>query len=221
MIIELAIGAGVLAAGALALRSLRRRQAARALPDDADAAGGEADEEEARGDRGSKKGTRKKGGKTKRSRPRESGPRGFKVDDVLLYADTELWLAGCFELDEEGFVCRLFRAPGSTRASWVAQLDPAADQVALLTETGDVPGGAVPESLPIGGLRLRLSKRGHAEVTRRGEQLPPASERAAYAILSGPGGKIALVVDFDDDRLALAGEKVGRELLDLLPGADA
>ena len=76
-----------------------------------------------------------------------------------------------------------------------------------------------PERLPIDGIRLSLRRRGDADVASSGEQLPRVEKRARYAILQGPGGKLLVVVDFDrGDRLALAGERVGPEMFDLLPG---
>lgn len=178
------------------------------------------------------KSTAKKG-KTGESKPR-SGPRGLRVGDVLLYADTELWLAGSFELDEEGLVARVFRAPGNDRAPWVIQLDPDAQKIVLARDCGDeVPGGRVPAELPIGGMRLSLERRGHAKVTVEGELDAPDSKagdaktfdpktvRAEYVRMTGPGGRELLVVDFEGGgRLALAGERTGRELFDFLPGGD-
>ena len=43
--------------------------------------------------------------------------RGLRVGDVLLYADTELWLAGMVELWEEDLVARLFPTPGALRSA--------------------------------------------------------------------------------------------------------
>jgi hypothetical protein len=122
-------------------------------------------------------------------------------------------------LDEEGPVCRLFRTPGAKHATWLVELDEEGKEVALLRETDQVPAGPVPERLPIDGIRLALRKRGDAEVTSAGEQLPTVEKKARYAILQGPGGKLLVVVDFDrEDRIALAGERVGPEMFDLLPG---
>ena len=45
--------------------------------------------------------------------------------------------------------------------------------------------------------------------------------RAEYVRMTGPGGRELLVVDFEGGpRLALAGERTGRELFDFLPGGD-
>lgn len=165
-----------------------------------------------------------KKGKSSESKPHRNGPRGLRVGDVLLYADTELWLAGSFELDEEGLVARVFRAPGNDRAPWVIQLDPDAQKIVLARDCGDeVPGGRVPAELPIGGMRLSLERRGHAKVTVEGELDTPDSTtvRAEYVRMTGPGGRELLVVDFEGGaRLALAGERTGRELFDFLPGGD-
>ncbi len=168
------------------------------------------------------------------SKPRRSGPRGLRVGDVLLYADTELWLAGSFELDEEGLVARVFRAPGNDRAPWVIQLDPDAQKIVLARDcSAEVPGGRVPAELPIGGMRLSLERRGQAKVTVEGELDAPDAKaldaktldaetvRAEYVRMTGPGGRELLVVDFEGGpRLALAGERTGRELFDFLPGGD-
>jgi len=206
MLIELLVGAGVVALGTIALKALRRSQvpdkaegpgAAKALPPAVEPAA------------------------TRGAPTRIDGPRGLRVGDVLLYADTELWLAGEVYLDEEGFALSLFHAPGSSRGSWVVQLDPEAREMALVAPSSEVPGGAVPTELPIGGMRLSLRRRGQADVHTSGEHLPPTTERARYAVLDGPGGRTLVVVDFEGgDRLALVGDRVGREMMDLLPGGD-
>jgi len=148
-------------------------------------------------------------------------PRGLRIDDVVLYADTELWLAGALHLDEDGFVMRVFRTPGSTRATWLVQLDENANDLALCDVTTDVPAGTVPESLPIAGLRLTLRRRGHARLRVEGSDVPRNPSRARYIELTGAGGRTLVVLDFDTgDRLALLGDRIGPELLDLLPGGD-
>src|SRR5690606_22655476 len=121
MIVEILMGAGLVLAGAAAARVFLRR--------DAEIASAEGKEEE--------------------SSPARATPRGLKVGDVLLHLDTELWLAGMIELDEEGFALRLFPSPGGLHAEWVAQLDEQATDLATLARTDEVPAGAVPESLPI------------------------------------------------------------------------
>lgn len=232
MIIELILGAGLVAAGAAAGRTLLRRRAraeeARregredGHPDGSPGATRDAARmaNEAKVDRGEKKPKRGRGrGGAKDAPKARSGPRGLLVDDVLLYADTELWLAAMIALDEEGFVARLFPTPGSPRAEWVAQLDEEARDLATLHQTDDVPAGPVPESLPIGGRRLSLERRGNADVSTQGEGLPRTEKRARYAILSDAGGRVLVVVDFDNaPRIALLGDRVAKHMVDLLPG---
>ncbi len=196
MIVELLIGAGLVAAGAAVARVVVRRRAAN-RPDAPPPTAPDA------------------------PRPAPAGPRGLRVGDVLLYADTELWLAGCVELDEEGFVARVFPSPGGARADYVLQLDAEANDLATARATDEVPDGPVPEALPIDGRRLRLESRGVAAVRTEGEHLPKTTERASYAVLSDVGGRVLVVVDFvKGKRLALVGDRVSRHMIDLLPGGD-
>lgn len=191
MILEVAIAAGFVASAAYALRTMRQKAEGDRLPEPAAA-------------------------------PKPTGPRGFKVGDVLLYADDELWLAGCIELEEEGPVMRVFRTPGNPRAAWVLQMDATGDEVIVGDETRDVPEGRVPSELPIESFRLSLRKRGAAVVTHHGDSLPQVTERADYAWLGGAGGRALIVLDFKGgDRLSIFGERVPRELLELLPGGDS
>lgn len=222
MIVELIVGAGLVVAGAAAARILVRRR--EAGDGDTDEKKDEKKNEKKTGESTKSAATRALGKmmkKGKRATPERIGPRGLRVGDVLLYEDTELWLAGCIELEEEGFVARLFISPGSKRAEWVAQLDDEGKDVAALMETSDIPGGPVPESLPVDGRRLSLERRGAADVVTRGEHLPRTAERASYTILSDAGGRVLVVVDFvKAPRLALAGERISNHMIDLLPGGD-
>lgn len=217
MIVELIVGVGLVAAGAAAARILvRRREAVERALDDESRAASEATTRKA----GAKRADTRKRGK-KKAEEKRTGPRGLRVGDVLLYADTEFWLAGCIELDEEGLVARLFPCPGAKRAEWVAQLDKEASDLATLSETDEVPGGPIPEALPIDGRRLSLERRGTAEVVATGEHLPRTTDRARYTLLSDAGGRVLVVVDFvEGSRLALSGERVSRHMIDLLPGGD-
>ncbi len=95
--IEIALGATLLAASALIVRSVRRRRRAVA----------------ARGPKPPRPTS------TPASSPK--GARGLRVGDVLLYGDSELWLAGSIALEEPGTTLRLFPTPGSERGTWVAQ----------------------------------------------------------------------------------------------------
>ncbi len=238
MFVYLAVGAGVVIIGALVARRRRGKGAPAALPADATREGSDGDPATAEvdgapahwlvsGSKGAAKKAKKRAKKkgetnddvAKPARP--GGPRGLRVGDVLLYADTELWLAGEVHFDEEGFALSLFITPGGVRASHVVMLDAEGRDVAFLSETDEVPDGAVPPELPVGGLRLSLWRRGQAEVRTEGEQLPMVSERATYTILRGPGGRLLVVVDYAaGDRIALLGERVGEEFYDILPGGD-
>lgn len=194
MILELlALTAGVSALAAVAARQARRRAATKARA------------------------------AAKRSAVQEATrePRGLRLADVVLYADTELWLAGALHLEEDGFVLRAFRTPGSTRATWLLQLDADANDLALCDPTSEVPAGVVPESLPLGGQRLTLRRRGQARVRSEGSDVPATGCRARYIELAGPGGRTLVVLDLErGERLALLGERVGREMLEVLPGGD-
>jgi hypothetical protein len=150
-----------------------------------------------------------------------TAPRGLRVGDVLLHIGDELWLAGMIELDEEGSRIRLFRAPENARASWVAQLDDDARELALLSESDELPEGGIPDRLPIGGRVLSLERRGRARVRGTGERLPPIAERARFTVLGDAGGRVAIVVELEGaPRLTLLGDRVDRALFDLLPGGD-
>jgi hypothetical protein len=220
VIVEILVGFGLVMAGAAAARVLIRRREAAA--DDVDGKDEPPKEKKVEKEKEKEKETAKKAKKKKKSEePAVIGPRGLRVGDVLLYADTELWLAGMIELDEEGLVLRLFPTPGGTRADWLVQLDEEGRDVATLSETDEVPAGPIPESLPIAGRRVSLERRGDAVVHTEGEHLPRTSAKARYAILSDAGGKMLLVLDFEKaPRIALAGERVERHMLDLLPGGD-
>lgn len=207
-VIELLIGAGVVALGIVAVRALRQTQRPGEETPKASTTADKADEEA------------RPGSVPPPSSPARKGPRGLRVGDVLLYAGSEMWLAGEVYLHEEGFALSVFPTPGG-RTSWVVQLDAEGREIAFLSETTEVPDGSVPTELPVGGMRLSLRRKGHASVTSEGEHLPLTTEKATYAVLGGPGGRTLVIVDFEaGDRLALVGERLAREMYDLLPGSD-
>lgn len=151
--------------------------------------------------------------------PKPARRPGLHVSDVILYADTELWLAGCIDLDDGSDVLRLFATPGAKRASYVAQLDREGEDLATLGPEAKVSAGRVPDELSLDGARLRLRKRGRASVRTEGESLPAHTAQADYALLGDPSGRLLLVIDFvGGERLALSGERVPRGMLDVLPG---
>lgn len=192
MIAEIAIGAAIVASVSYAFRTLNNAKSKQRAPDP-----------------------------DEKPKPKRTGPRGLRVGDVLLYADTELWLSGMIELDEEGLVARVFRAPGNATADWVVQLDEEAEDIAIGRETDEVPDGRVPSDLPIRGMRLSLRRRANATVTHEGDNLPPISDAAEVVVMGGAGGRTLLVLDFAGaGRISLDLERVGREMIDLLPGGD-
>jgi hypothetical protein len=224
----LALSAGVSAVAVFLARRKRRDAAdpsaadAKRLPTDAKPPANRAASKPASAAKPTSKNASKSAQKNPAPKPADNdAPRGLRIDDVVLYADTELWLAGALHLEEDGFAMRVFRTPGSTRATWLVQLDENANDLALCDVTTEVPAGTVPESLPIGGLRLTLRRRGHARLRTEGAEVPRHPSRARYIELTGPGGRTLVIIDFDTgERLALVGDRIGRELLDLLPGGD-
>lgn len=194
MILELALVAGVATGVALWKRQQSRKaQAPARLAKDSDAA--------------------------QKAEAKPTRRAGLNVSDVILYADTELWLAGCIDLDDGADVLRLFATPGAKRASYVAQLDREGEDVATLSPAAKVPAGRVPDELSVDGARLRLRKRGRAAVHTEGESLPAHTPQADYVVLGDPSGRLLLVIDFvGGERLALSGERVPRGMLDVLPG---
>jgi hypothetical protein len=152
--------------------------------------------------------------------PLEDGRLG--VGDVLLYLDSELWLAGCVSLHESGPVLRLFPTPEDPRAEFVMELPRPLRRWVVLRRTTAVEPGAVPERLHVDGLPLALERRGLARVYTTGEHLPKTTDRAEFTVHRGPGGQYAVVLDFlGAGRLALAGEELRPELVDRLPGSGA
>jgi hypothetical protein len=217
VIIELLVGATVVAIGAIALRRMSGRHDA--------ARGAEGEDAGARGapatDAGRDRAKAAPMGKEEPPAIRPASPRGLRVGDVLLYADTEIWLAGEVHLDEEGFALSLFPTPGASRSTFVVQLDEHAREIAFLGATTEVPGGAIPTELPVSGMRFALRRRGHAVVRTVGEHLPLVTERCEYVVLGAAGGRALVVVDFrTGNRIALVGEIVPKEMYDLLPGGD-
>jgi hypothetical protein len=144
---------------------------------------------------------------------------GLNVGDVVLRGSDELWLTAVIELDEDGSRLRLFRASKGAQTVWVAQLDDAGQQLALLSESAEIPEGNVPDRLPVAGRVLSLRRKGRAEVRTRGEPLPPTSKTARFTLLGDAGGRLAIVIDYDEaPRLALVGDRVERARIDVLPG---
>lgn len=199
MIVELALGAAVLAASSAMVRAVLARRARI-----------EAARDEARKQAGSAE---------------KRGARGLRPGDVLMLHREELVVVGALELDEQGHVVRVARViggvgAGRSGATWVLQLDPDARELAALSESRDIPEGAVPDGLPLGGRLLRLVRRGKARVVREGDELPAIGATATYTILAERGGRTAIVIDSGQLRLALAGDRLDTRMVELLPGGD-
>ncbi len=153
------------------------------------------------------------------SGPKEEGPRGLRVGDVVLYEDDELWLAGSLELREEAsFVARLFRTPQGKVGDWVAHFDEGAREIAVLSVTDAVPPGSVPAELRHRQMVHQLRGRGTATVRSQGPDLPRAAQ-AEYTILRATAGRLLVVLDFaDGTRLSLSGDCVSENFFELLEG---
>lgn len=191
MIVELAVGAGAVVLSMGALRLYLRRLAERRREDGADAAGART----------------------------EGGPEStLCTGDVLLRGDEELWLAGALHLAGDVHA-DLFVAPVAGAERWVAELHlPAGRELVLAQPTAALPAGRIPDELRHEGLVLGLRARGRVRVRVEGEHLPPVTEQAELAVLSGSGGHYVVAVDFHaGDRLTLAGERVDPSELDHLP----
>ncbi len=151
---------------------------------------------------------------------RKTKPRGLRVGDVLLYANSELWLAGGYELWEDGFVARIFSTPGNPHADYVVQLDSDASAIGLCKVTDEVPSGSLPVELPLHGERVRVERRGSCSVLTEGD-LKSQGESAKFARFASAGGPVLFVTDFsEENRFALFGEKLGAAMFEVLPGDD-
>lgn len=189
MIVEVLIGACVVAAAGVVGEALRRRRR-----------------------------VWRAGASAAASTPRAA--RGLRVGDVLLPPDGELWLAGALHLTEDGLVARLFVAPGDPDR-WLAQLDPDGRELYVLSATSELTAGTVPHVMPFQGVRYTTRRRRRVTVRSEGEHLPSLGSDAAFVELAGPGGKLVIVLDGAAERLVLVGDRLLREMADLLPGADA
>jgi hypothetical protein len=192
LIIELAIGAAVIAAAGGVTAFLRRRRAVLAPPTPATRAF---------------------------EAPRPTSARGLRCGDVVTGPGIEVALHAMIELDEEGLVLRAFRVL-ELEERWLVQLDTEAKRLAVGKRTAEVPDGAIPEVLPVGGRRVRIERRGTALVRSEGPDLPVMA-RARYALLSERAGRVVLVIDPDDGpRLALHLDELDGRGIDVLRGGD-
>ena len=171
-------------------------------------------------------------GRAYRQRPRapepprdeaEKLPLGaLKLGDVLLYLDDELWLAGSVSLTDGSLRLRLFSVPAARSATWLGELDGHSGDLALLREESDVPAGALPDVVSLGGRVLTLRDRTNVHIACAGEHLPTFAGRYLCTRFEAAGGRVLLVLDAaDGTRLALGGERMPRALFEVLPGGSA
>lgn len=147
------------------------------------------------------------------------GQRGLRCGDVVTAPGLELALHAMIELDEEGLVLRAFRTL-EVNERWLVQLDGRATRLALGLPTLEVPAGAVPEVLPVGGRRVRVERRGRALVRLDGPSLP-AMTRVEYVVMSERAGRVVVVIDPEQgDRLALRLDELDIRGVDVLRGGD-
>ncbi|MCC7541029.1 MAG: hypothetical protein IT379_32725 [Deltaproteobacteria bacterium] len=145
---------------------------------------------------------------------------GLSLGDVVLYLGDELWLAGAVELDEEGFVMKVFKCPGGREATHVVQLDRDAREVMLAREATGVAEGALPSELRTAGSSFTMRRRGSARLHSRGERVLGSATQGRYTWFTAAGGKVLVVIDPDGGtRLSLVGDSVPREMIELLPGS--
>lgn len=190
MIIEIAIGVALATAAAGGINAMLRRRSAPAAPPPEPRPSG-----------------------------RKAGARGLRCRDVVTAPGLEVALHAMIELDEEGVVLRAFRTL-EVKERWLVQLDAEGKRLALGEPTAEVPGGSVPEALPIGGRMLRLERRGAAIARTEGPDWP-AFARARYVVLSERAGRTVVVIDPEPgERIALRLEEIDIRGVDVLRGGD-
>ncbi len=145
--------------------------------------------------------------------------RGLRCGDVITAPGLEVALHAMIELQEEGLVLRAFRTL-EVNERWLVQLDGHAKRLALGVSTTEVPAGAVPEVLPVGGRRVRVERRGRALVRIEGPELP-AMSRVEYVVMSERAGRVVVVIDPEGgQRLALHLDVIDIRGVDVLRGGD-
>lgn len=150
---------------------------------------------------------------------RAQSGRGLRCGDVITGPGIEVALHAMIELDEEGLVLRAFRVL-EHQERWLVQLDGDAKRLAIGMRTTEVPDGAVPEVLPVGGRRVRIERRGTALVRSEGPDLPTMS-RVRYALMSERAGRVVVVIDPEGGaRLSLHLDELDIRGIDVLRGGD-
>lgn len=134
---------------------------------------------------------------------------------VLLVAGDSVVLAGATRLEEGDLTLVLHRTIACARGPYLLWLDAAETELAFLTPLADFPEGAVASAFAHRGRRYELTRRGHARLVARGEDPPLASGDAPYVWLSAQND-LLLVIDAVEGRVALAGARVDRRLVERL-----
>jgi len=149
--------------------------------------------------------------------------RGLRVGDVLLHGGDELWIAGTLVVrgDDDEVLFRLHATPGSAEAAHLAQLDERGDDLALLEPIADLPRGELPAALRRNELLHERRFHQEASIEAEGEHLPRHAPEVTAMRWDAPGDRVLLVLDGPPgDRLAWAGRRLERALFELLPGGD-
>jgi hypothetical protein len=146
------------------------------------------------------------------------GP-GLYPGDVLSMSGEEAVLEQGSELDDGGFVLRIFELI-SVRPRFLVQLDLAGEALVIAEPTGAVPEGRVADAVELEGRTLGLVRRGKANARAVVAGSPtPWSGELAYVVLGDRGGRRLVVLDAPGQpRLALSGDLLDRRMVDLLPG---
>lgn len=149
---------------------------------------------------------------------KETGALG--VGDVLLHYGEEYWLSGCLSLNDGRFVLNLFSVPGAGAPRFLAQLDRAGEDLAIL-ESVSLPSGPMPKEVRREGIVYRLHRAGTAAVSKEGDA-PVSSDKAEFAIYRTHQEKLLLAFDFENgDRLSVLGSRFHRDTCEVLPGTAA
>jgi hypothetical protein len=140
---------------------------------------------------------------------------GLQVDDVLLYMNEELWLAGVVRIRDESFQLSLFRT--SVEGEWVVELDLGRRLLVRGRSCVDVPDGAVPSALPVGGRIFQQYRHGSGRAETAGLYVPLVEPAGRFWLLSAAGGHHLVVADSGAARIAVTGEELHPGLVDRLP----
>lgn len=200
--LELLIGATLVAAGAWAVGALRKRDrqiseaAPRQLPQHAMLIDDEPDMSQ------------------------------LSVGDVLLMGGEEFWLAGELTTTLTDYRLRAFVCPGNVRGTaWIVTLEKSTDWLIVAREVDSLPEGRIPDELTLSDRRYRVLRRGQAVVDRAGRHLPDTADdlinqdQVEAVFLEAPGGRYLLVLDGPTHRIALKGERTQSTMIDWLPSA--